>query len=158
MDCNREYKKDQFPLVDETQQLVAEQSPPGNEQPLLLDPYDPSVDPASEIEFRREYVQRKERWKPYGLTERGRETIRICGLDRPSLITLYETHIREVARVKVERFGAAVKTEAPHEIVRAWGTLTRGLFGKLQPFHALSRDAIRVLVPPDLRGRYQLSL
>ena len=157
IDCNRDHKKDQFPLVDETKRLVAEHAPPGEEQPLLIDPYDPSVDPAGEIEFRREYVQRKERWKPYGVTDRGRETIRICGLDRPGLLTLYETHVRELVRSKVDRFGAAVRTEDPQEIVKAWGTLTRGLFGKLQPFHALSRDAVRVLVPRDVRVRYQLS-
>jgi 5-methylcytosine-specific restriction endonuclease McrA len=157
MDCNREHKKEQFPLVDEVRRLVAGHDPPGDEQPLLIDPYDGSVDPAREIEFRREYVQRRERWRPYGLTERGRETIRICGLDRPSLLTLYDTHVREVVRVKVERFRGIAETGSSQEIVRAWGTLVRGLSGAYQPFQVLSRDAVQVLVPPDIRARYHLS-
>jgi 5-methylcytosine-specific restriction endonuclease McrA len=158
MDCNREYKKEQFPLVDETKRLVAEEVAPGGEQPLLIDPYDPSIEPTSEIEFRRELVQRKERWVPYGLTERGRETIRICGLERPSLLTAYELHVRDDVRVKVGRFLSVVETNDPQLIVKAWGTLTRGLFGSFRPFQALSRDALRVLVPAELRSRYQLAL
>jgi hypothetical protein len=157
-DCNSDHKKDQFPLIDEARRLVAEDPPPGGEQPLLIDPYDPSIDPANEIEFRRERVQSKERWRPYGLTEGGRETIRICGLDRPSLLTLYDAHVRELVRPKVERFSSVVETGNAHEIVRAWRTLVRGLFGDYQPFQALSRDAVRALVSPLLRTRYQLTL
>lgn len=137
---------------------MAEDPPPGGEQPLLIDPYDPSVDPANEIEFRRERVQGKERWKPYGITEGGRETIRICGLDRPSLLTLYDTHVRELVRPKVERLGRVVEAGIAQEIVRAWRTLVRGLFGDYQPFQALSRDAVRALVPAVVRARYQLTL
>lgn len=158
MDCNREYKKEWFPLMDGTKRLVAEEAAPGGEQPLLIDPYDPGIDPANEIAFRREVVQRKERWMPYGLTERGRETIRICGLDRPSLLTAYEAHVRDDVRVKVARFFSTVETNDPQLIVKAWGTITRGLFGSFRPFQALSRDALRVLVPSELRSRYQLAL
>jgi hypothetical protein len=158
IDCNRDYKKDQFPLVDEAQRLVPEEAPPGGEQPLLLDPYDPRIDLQHEIEFRREDVQGQERWKPYGLTTRGEETIRICGLDRQSLLTEYKIHVRETVWPKVERFLAAVEAGAPWEIGRAWRILTLGLFWKDQPYQALSRDALKALVKPALRERYQLSL
>ena len=158
IDCNRDHKKDQFPLVDEARRLVAEHAAPGDEQPLLLDPYEARIEPANEIEFRRENVQGRERWKPYGITERGRETVRICGLDRPSLLTLYDAHVREVVRPKVERFRRIAEAELTPDIVRAWGTLVRGLFGEYQPFQALSRDVVRVLVPTSLRARYQLAL
>jgi uncharacterized protein (TIGR02646 family) len=158
MDCNREHKKEQFPLVDEAQRLAAEQPAPGNEQPLLIDPCDPDIDPANEIEFRRQRVQRKERWTPHGLTERGRETVRICGLDRPSLLTMYEEHVRDLVRPKVELFLNIVETGNAQDVVRAWRTLVRGLFGECQAFHALSRDALKVLVRPELRERYQLVL
>lgn len=157
IDCNRDHKKEQFPLVDGAARLVARQPPPGAEQPLLLDPYDPSVVDADEIVFRRETVQRKERWRPEGLTARGRETVRICGLDRPSLIDLYTDHVRDVVRPKLERFRAA-EEGSPQRVSDAWDTLRRGLFAPRQEFHALSRDALRALVPPALLQRYQLRL
>lgn len=124
----------------------------------MIDPYDHSVDHSSEIEFRRERIQRKERWKPYGLTERGRETIRICGLERPSLLTLYEAHVQDRVRPKLATFLGVAEMAVPQDIVRAWRTLLRGLFSPYQQFHALSRDALRVLVWPELRARYQLAL
>ena len=125
---------------------------------MVIDPYDPSIDPRREIEFRREEVQGLERWRPHGLNDRGRETIRICGLDRPSLLTKYKSHVREVVWPKVERFLGVAETGIHHEIVGAWRTLMWGLFGEYQPFQALSRDATRVLVPDALRARYQLTL
>lgn len=158
IDCNRDYKKDQFPLVDEARRLVHEEAPPGGEQPLLIDPYDGSVDPRHEIEFRREDVQGQERWRPYGLTARGRETIRICGLDRQSLLTEYKLHVREMVWPKIEKFLAIAETGTPWEVKRAWDSLKLGLFWKDQAYQALSRDALKVLVQPGLRERYQLSV
>jgi hypothetical protein len=43
-ECNREYKKQQFPLADESHRLVAA-VPPG--QDSCLDPFDPSIDLAT---------------------------------------------------------------------------------------------------------------
>lgn len=48
VDCNREFKRDQFPLSAGTP-LTAEEAPPGLEQPLVIDPTDPAVDPMAEI-------------------------------------------------------------------------------------------------------------
>jgi hypothetical protein len=158
IDCNRDYKKNQFPLLDERQRLAPEELPPGSEVPLLIDPYDSSIDLQREIEFRRDDVQGQERWKPYGLTTRGAETIRICGLDRQSLLTEYKLHVRETVWPKVEKFRAVADTGAPREIQRAWASLKLGLFWKDQPYQALSRDALKILTQPVLRERYQLSL
>lgn len=36
MDCNRDHKKDQFPLADGSTPLVAEQAPPASERPLVI--------------------------------------------------------------------------------------------------------------------------
>ena len=157
-DCNSDHKRDQFPLIDDAQRLLAESAPPGCEQPFLLDPYDPIVDPGAEIEFRRDLVQGKERWSPYGMTARGRETVRICGLDRATLIDKYNAHVRTIVRPKIEVFCSAVETNDAQQIVRAWRRLLRGLFWDEQPFHALSRDATYLLVSPALRARYQLTL
>jgi len=156
--CNRYEKKDQFPLVDETRRLVPEDVPPGGEQPLLIDPYDPSFSPQREIEFRPDDVQGQERWKPYGLTPRGDETIRICGLDRHGLLTEYKLHVNRTVWPKVERFLEIAETGSPSEIPRAWVSLKLALFNKYQPYQALSRDALKILVRPELRERYKLAL
>lgn len=158
IDCNREHKGEKFPLAPGSSALVPEQSPPGAEQALIIDPTDPAVDPFDEMVFRREKVQSHERWKPYGLTPRGRETIRVCGLDRPSLLTLYASHVRDVVRPKLMAFFAAHEVASGRAAVKAWNTANRGLLGPERPFRALSHDALDVLVPEPLRRRYGLEL
>jgi uncharacterized protein (TIGR02646 family) len=151
IDCNREYKRDQFPLSSGSQALVAEQAPPGAEQPLVLDPADPAIDPATHIEFRRETVQGKERWTPSGLTERGWRTIEVCGLDRPGLLTLYKAHVDGYVRPKLDGFNAALRERESQTVFKAWETVRRGLLAPARPFRALSQDALRVLVPASVR-------
>ena len=63
IDCNREQKRDRFPLSPGDVRLVAHQLAPGGEHPLVLDPSDPGFDPSKEIEFRREAIHGKERWR-----------------------------------------------------------------------------------------------
>lgn len=157
-ECNRDHKRDQFPLVDDTTRLEAEAVPPGREQPLLLDPYDPVVDPGQHIVFRREKVHGKERWKPYGRTTRGTDTIRICGLDRPALLSRYGDHVRDLVRPKVALFDNVRKTENTQEVFAAWSRLRRSLLAPGQEFQSLSRDAVRALVSVEVRQRYSLDL
>jgi hypothetical protein len=158
IECNREYKKDQFPLVDETTRLLPEVAPPGDESPLLIDPYAPEGDPRLEIVFRRECVQGRERWTPYGVTLRGIETVRICGLDRPGLIELYNKHVRDFVRPAIEHFVSVAKTEDARAIVDAWSQLCRRLDAPGQEFRALSRDAVNALAPRPVRNQYRLTL
>jgi hypothetical protein len=158
MDCNRDWKRDQFPRAPGDLRLVAEQAPPGAEQPLLLDPSDPALDPALHIEFRRIKVQGQERWQPYGLTDRGRKTIAICGLDRPGLLTLYKDHVNHVVRPKLALFAVAVDTESEQAVFEAWDRMLRGLLAPARPFRALSHDAVNVLVSTTIRTRYRLEL
>lgn len=158
VDCNREHKRDQCPLAPGSSRLAPEQLPPGGEQPLVIDPADPGSDPTVEIEFRAESIQRRERWRPHGLTERGRATIEVCGLDRPSLLTLYTEHVVHYVRPKLAAFVAAQREANPQVIVKAWDTARRSLLAPERPFRALSHDALHALVPAELRARYQLVL
>lgn len=157
-DCNRGHKREQFPLVDESKRLTAEQAPPGYEQPLLLDPYDPAIVPADHITFRREIVHRRERWRPHGRTRRGTETVRVCGLDRPSLLDLYERHVSDFVRPKLQLFELSLRTEDRRNVKTAWSALTTSILAPGQQFCALSRDAVEVLVPSQVRGRHGLVL
>jgi hypothetical protein len=158
VDCNREYKQDQFPLVDPAVRLSPESVPPGNELPLLIDPYATEGDPRAEIVFRRERVQGKERWKPYGVTRRGIETVRVCGLDRPGLIELYNKHVRDLVRPAIERFEEVASREDARTIVDGWSRLCRCLEAPGQEFRALSRDAVETLARREIRDRYRLAL
>lgn len=157
-DCNREYKKDQFPLRNGSTCLVAEEAPPGNEHPLVIDPCDLTIDPMVEIEFRRERVQGKERWKPYGLTERGIRTVEVCGLDRPGLLTLYTAHVIDVVRPKLEPLFAADQARDAKAVFKAWERAKRALLHPARPFRALAHDALAVLVSDELRKGYNLHL
>jgi uncharacterized protein (TIGR02646 family) len=158
IDCNREQKRDQFPLEPGCAPLVAEQLPPGSEHPLVIDPSEPGVDPTTEIEFQRDRVQGKERWVPRGLTERGRETIKVCGLDRNTLLDLYADHVISRVRPKLDAFFASSRTGEARLAFEAWNKAKRGLLARGQPFRALSYDALKVLVSPALYERYHLAL
>jgi len=158
MDCNREQKRDRFPLSPGDTLLLAEQAPPGAERPLLLDPSDPSVDPTHEIEFRRERVLGRERWVPRGVTARGRKTIDVCGLDRPNLLDLYADHVLHQVRTKLEGFFAARTAGDTQAVFQAWERAKRGLLARERPFRALSHDALNVLVPAEHRAHHRLIL
>lgn len=158
IDCNREYKRDQFPLASGGTALIAEQRPPGAELPLLIDPTDPASDPFDEMEFRRETIHGRERWRPYGRTPRGWETIRVCGLDRAGLLDLYTEHVVALVRPKLEPVFQAIRRADARAVVTAWETAKRGLLGPERPFRGLSHDALQVLVPAEARTRYNLGL
>ena len=160
-ECNRQFKKAKFPLSTGSTALVAEQSPPGNENPLVLDPGDGAVDPVDEIRFCKEKVGGLERWvpRPRNGSALGRETIEVCGLDRPGLLTLYSDHVNSRVRPKVDRVTGALNREDAREIVQEWGSATRALVSNPSaPFRALSYDALHVLVPSPARAAYGLAL
>lgn len=159
IDCNREHKRDHFPLEEGCAPLVAEQLPPsGDERPLVIDPSNPSVDPALEIEFRRIKVDGRERWSPHGLSDRGRKTIEVCGLDRTGLLDLYADHITSRVRPKLGPFFDAHRARDAKAAFGAWDRAKRGLLAPGQPFRALSYDALKVLVPAAIREQYRLTL
>jgi uncharacterized protein (TIGR02646 family) len=160
IDCNREFKRDLFPHDSGSTPLRTHQPPPGQEVPLLIDPVTAvgAPDPTAEIVFRRERVSGVERWVPRGTTLRGRQTIEVCGLDRPSLLDLYATHVIDFVRPRLKGLFEAVTAQNPRAVVVEWSSATRALFAPTQPFRALSYDAVEVLVPGKVRADYSLSL
>jgi hypothetical protein len=120
----------------------------------VLDPADRDSDPTAEIEFRPERVQRRERWRPHGLTDRGRTTIEVCDLDRPSLLTLYTEHVAHHVRPRISDLLAVHRKGNAPAVVRVW----RSLLAPARPFRALSCDALRALVPAEVCARYHLVL
>lgn len=154
--CNSDHKKSQFPLEDEATRLTMHQQPPGGERPLVLDPGGPDH-PMDHIEFRPLRVERREQWRPFGKTQRGISTIRVCGLDRPSLLTLYANHVNEVVRPAVEELRRVLDAE-PREVARVWLRARRKVLGEEQRFRALGYDALARLVSPEARREHRLEL
>lgn len=145
--CNRSHKKNLFPLLDEAMRLQAEELPPGREQPLLLDPFDTSIDLRKEITFGPETIGRKQRWRPIGLTERGKATINLCGLDRPALLDAYAKHVNAHVRPRIEDVRQAAHDR--RRLEERWRSLCRSLEG--QQFRALSHDAVHLLLAPQIQ-------
>ena len=76
--CNCTYKKNYFPLSDETQRAYYHVRDISREDPLILDP---CSDPSRHLIFQRENI------KPKGGSAYGKETIKKTGLNRKALAT-----------------------------------------------------------------------
>ncbi|MEG1401002.1 hypothetical protein [Bacteroides sp.] len=70
--CNSSYKKNLFPLVDETKRAHGHAFSISHEEPIIINPS--MEEPSLHIDFYQEI--------PYGKTPRGKETIQLIGLDR----------------------------------------------------------------------------
>ena len=85
--CNQHYKRDQFPLVVEARRCRDHYGDVEAEEPLILKPSGPQ-DPRNHIIFRCDL--------PVGVTEAGKETIRVVGLDREELSLKRFAHLKMV--------------------------------------------------------------
>ncbi|MBX7080304.1 MAG: hypothetical protein K1X88_14000 [Nannocystaceae bacterium] len=155
-DCNRQHKRDAFPLAEESERLVAETMPPGGERPLLLDPASSACDPWTEIVFRPMRIAGRERWQPFGTTPRGTTTVEVCRLARPGLLDFYDEHVRMQVRPAVRTALDAHDSADARGVAEAWRRARRTLLGERKPFRALSRDAMNHLMGEDLCARYRL--
>lgn len=74
--CNSSYKKNYFPLADETQRATNHTANIANEDPLIINP---SIDASPHLIFKREKVKSKNN------SVKGKETIKRTGLNRKLL-------------------------------------------------------------------------
>jgi len=81
--CNRTAKNDLFPLAKPANRLQPKAAPPGQEDPLLIDPSNPTADPEDHVEFG---FAAGDQGHIYGRTRHGEETIQVCALHRDDLI------------------------------------------------------------------------
>lgn len=161
-DCNK-HKGTRFPLTSTSVALSAEQQPPMGESVLLIDPCDASLDPIDLIEFKRVRAVGIERWVPMPRVRDARagETIEVLGLDglnRPGVLDLYRDHVNQRVRPHVDKVRAALDAEDPRAIVATWHRACRGLLRGAHLYAALSHDALAVLVSPQERARWRLTL
>ncbi len=158
--CNRSAKKDFFPLEAGSVALVPEEHPPGKESPTLIDPC--VEDPVDAIQF----VFNGTHWQPVGRNgnKRGQRTIQVLKLDRADLLTIYDAHVSDQVKPRIDAVHEAIAQGDETAIGRAWRRVCALLTPRM-PFVALSFDAIAhfvsgsdqaqwalVLPPPPTRG------
>lgn len=160
--CNN-IKLDQFPLVGDAvaphfgHPLAPGRSPPGQEQAMLIDPA--MEDGAASLQFLPVMLRRKRQWRPFprGGSPRGRETIRVLGLDRDELIDLYTTWAGLIER-DLKPLRAAIRRLDTARVREEWTSLTRRYYREDQPFTQLSLDVLDHHVPAAERRTWKLAL
>lgn len=148
--CNRTGKNDSFPLDDGCYSLVAEDSAPGAELPLLLDPGS-SVNPVEHIEFVRQpataSAEPRHWWaRPRNGSRPGSFTIDVCDLNRSELRELRNDHFETVLAPQILALEGALATASYRAVARE---LRRAL-NLLEPRNAyvgFTYDALRACVP-----------
>lgn len=145
--CNEGKKRTKFPLAAGSVALLAEQAPPGQEVPLLIDPADESG--VRHIEFRPERRGRRDYWipEPRNGSPHGKWTINVCGLDRDPLLDRYRKHVEYDVMRYVDELRAAMRQAAPDEagqrgVYSAYHRTCRALLSPAQRFIGLSYDAL----------------
>ena len=156
--CNRSHKRTRFPLKVGSLPLVANEPPPGGEEPLLIDPF--AEDPIEHIQFRLSSVNSRARWMPFPRqgSEKGRWTINITGLDHPRLFDLYNDHVDLHVMPRIEVIRSALAGGDSPTIRETWGCETKRLLVAGMPFAALTHDALDHYVPEATRARFDLVL
>lgn len=110
--CNSASKNGAFPLRVESARLAAEQQPPGNEKPLIIDPT--SVDPAKHLTF---VPDRNGGWivAPVNNSLRGRKTRDLCRLNRATLARLRNKYAPHFEAVRDRYRDAKARNDAQTE-------------------------------------------
>lgn len=128
--CNGSYKKNFFPLFDPASRARSHHDDISREEPLLVNPGGPD-DPRGHIRFHDEV--------PVGITDVGRETIKVLGLrrfneDRRALLDLMEAQLSIIKLLKSD-----LRPEARDTV----GKATEFLENTVKPevkFSSMARD------------------
>jgi hypothetical protein len=158
--CNQSpFKLDKFPLAVGSTALVATQSPPGLERPLLLDPSSESG--VEDIEFVR--ALRPDGaigWTPRARngSARGHRTIQVLGLDRPDLLELYELHVAEVLRPDLDQLLSTLRGGDPAGIAAGWSLFIRRHLQLSAVYVGLTLGVLDAEVPATTRAAWNLRL
>lgn len=126
-------KSNEFPLLDGHPLSVGD-GPPGNENPVLINPYD--EDPLEHIWF--EEVQG--RWVPTG-DSRGREVIRLLRLDQH--IERYRVWVRDTLLPDIQRIRDAVNDGDGRRAAGEWELLLQRWYNEEQELRCLTWCLLR---------------
>ncbi len=139
--CNREYKRNLFPLEDPESRASFATEDHGDERPLFIDPS--REDPQAHIGFRQ--------WDAFArdASRRGRTTIDGLGLNRPRLLD-ERRRAWKALRQMLEALATLSKRPDDPEALRLIEELAAELEAAVQPsapFTAMARCALRDLAP-----------
>ncbi len=156
--CNRSYKRTSFPLDESSVPLKRLQKPPGRERPLLINPFEEN--PIDHIQFKPVLFQGRQRWipSPRNGSEKGKWTIEIAGLDRDTLLDLYEHHYLMVVKHPTEDIEEVISQGDIRATSETWRRATKRLLNHLQPFAGLSYDMLDHFFPETVRASHGLEL
>lgn len=144
--CNESYKRALFPLANGSTPLYAEQMPPGNEQPLLINPCG-TINPVEHIEFYcSNAIPSHERWlaKPRHDSLLGSETIRVLGLnEKPNI----DKHTSIVQTRILHQVASFEKYWHQPEFITTLFNSAHRLFAPENDYAALQYDALRHYIP-----------
>jgi uncharacterized protein (TIGR02646 family) len=156
--CNRDHKKDRFPLMTGSVPLSPEESPPGRERALLIDPTEEN--PLRHIQFRPLTRNGRLTWYPIPrlASKRGYETIEALGLHRPELLDLYEVHVEIYIAPIIARLNSAITSNATAKVREVWQNEALTWLDARTPFTALSHDVFDHEIPRLVRRRFGLRL
>lgn len=148
-DCNRSSKNDRFPVEAGSVSLVPEQSSPGHERPLLIDPSD-GKNPVELIGFVETPIVRggPAFWcaRPRNGNLRGAVTIEVLDLNSQDLLELRTDHVRTFVNPFVTDLRAALQTGHPDDMDAAFNRAMR-LLAPGNVFVGVTYDALRAAVP-----------
>lgn len=147
--CNRSGKNSQFPLAVGSVALKAEESPPGNEKPLLIDPS--TTNPVEHIQYVSRALGNPQGFiywwaRPRNGSQIGNETIKICDLNRNELRELRNDYISHSVSPRVNSLTSAInlgdKSTCKIEFLSALRLLE-----PTNPYVGLAYDVLTQLVP-----------
>lgn len=162
--CNRSEKNDLFPLPIGDAALEAEERPPGNEHPHLLDPAS-TLNPVEHIEFEYRFAVRGQpahsegkQWfaRPRDNSLHGFWTIHVCGLNHADRLELRKDHVRDYVQPLADSLNEAIG-QADEARVRRELRLALTMLRPTCYYVALTYDAFRLLVPDATLARWELS-
>lgn len=106
-------KSNQFPLLTGSVHLVSPRRPPGNERPVLINPYED--DPLAIIRFRLE----QGRWIPIGIDndKRGEKTIKILGLEQN--INVYTRWVEKTLWPDIKKILRLISSHPIEPVIKA---------------------------------------
>ncbi|MEP7125268.1 MAG: hypothetical protein ABJE95_30335 [Byssovorax sp.] len=149
-------KRESFPLEPGSTLLAADEAPPGGELALLIDPA--STNGMLHIQFELMHIDgAKDKWTPRPRTRFGESTIKVCKLDRGSLLDDYRRHVTQFMMPYVDRVKVALQGTDPREVHRAVDMATRVLLCPTQRFIGLSYDALQHFIPDARLTHYNLA-
>ncbi len=141
--CNRgQAKGSRFPLEKGCVPLARWEQPPEKERPLIIDPA---------LECGIQHIQFRcgsdNKWRPFGRTERGFETIKACRLDSDSLVKHYTKHVDLSVLDRVKAVQKALVSGNASALRECVANAQQCLLQPRCPFVGLSYDALQFFVP-----------